>query len=62
MSWREVIDVIKMLAHSQGFYGRLLRSIEEQYEEDYENWEAFMQYLEEQKFKDALDVIMFFET
>lgn len=62
MSWREVIDVIKMLAHSQGFYGRLLRSIEEQYEEDYENWEAFMQYLEEQKFKDALDVVMFFET
>ena len=62
MSWREVIDVIKMLAHSQGFYGRLLRSIEEQYEKDYENWEAFMQYLEEQKFKDALDVVMFFET
>ena len=62
MSWREVIDVIKMLAHSQGFYGRLLRSIEEQYEEDYENWEAFMQYLEEQKFKDTLDVVMFFET
>lgn len=62
MSWREVIDVIKMLAHSQGFYGRLLRSIEKQYEEDYENWEAFMQYLEEQKFKDALDVVMFFET
>lgn len=62
MSWREVIDVIKMLAHSQGFYGRLLRSIEEQYEEDYESWEAFMQYLEEQKFKDALDVVMFFET
>lgn len=62
MSWREVIDVIKMFAHSQGFYGRLLRSIEELYEEDYENWEAFMQYLEEQKFKDALDVVMFFET
>lgn len=62
MSWREVIDVIKMLAQSQGFYGRLLRSIEEQYEEDYDNWEAFMQYLEEQKFRDTLDVVMFFET
>ena len=25
----EIIDVIEMLSHSQGFYGRLLRSIQE---------------------------------
>jgi len=29
MKREEVMSVIRMLSHSQGFYGRLLRSIEE---------------------------------
>ena len=29
MKMNEIINVIEMLSHSQGFYGRLLRSIYE---------------------------------
>lgn len=62
MKWNEIIDVIKELAKSQGFYGRILRSIEEIYETDYDYWEEYMNYLEKQNFKNSLDVVMFFET
>ena len=47
-----------MLAQSQGFYGRLLRNIDEMDEEDREKvWSD----LESQNFKDAVDLIMYIE-
>jgi len=46
-----------MLAQSQGFYGRLLRSITESGEQG----EEYLNYLEEQNFGDSLDLIMFIE-
>lgn len=52
----EIINVVEMLSHSQGFYGRLLRSIQELKQE---NETA---YNESQNFSDSLDVILFFES
>lgn len=53
MNKKEIMEAIKSLAHSQGYYGRL-------YEELKENPEA-LEFLEEQNFKDSLDMVMFLE-
>lgn len=57
----QVIDVIRMLSHSQGFYGRLLEEI--LYAQVYEpnKFEEFRKIIENQNFKDSLDVVMYFE-
>lgn len=57
----EIICVIEMLSHSQGFYGRLLRSILELKEENETEYNELKNYLESQNFSDDLDVILFFE-
>lgn len=57
LSFDEVIGVIKNLASSQGFYGRLLQSINEaeewQIEELKKEWDG--------KFTDAVDFILYIE-
>lgn len=58
MKREEIYSVLQMLAQSQGFYGRILRTIEEQTGEDLERiWAS----LEAQNFTDALDIVMYFE-
>ena len=57
----EIISVIEMLSHSQGFYGRLLRSIYELKQENEKEYNELKNYLESQNFSDSLDVILFFE-
>lgn len=47
----KILETFKSLAKSQGFYGRLLDNITEEE----------LDYLEEQKFKDAVDLILFIE-
>lgn len=61
MKMNEIIDVIEVLSHSQGFYGRLLRSIYELKQENEEEYNELKHYLESQNFSDALDVVLFFE-
>ena len=61
MKMNEIMDTIKMLAQSQGFYGRLLRSLEEAYEENYDAFMEFMNELEEQNFKDTVDLVLYLE-
>lgn len=53
MDRNEILDSIKSLASSQGFYGRL-------YEQLYDNDDA-LEYLEQQNFKDVVDMILFLE-
>lgn len=53
MNKNEILNTIKMLSHSQGFYGRLLEAIQD-------NDEA-LDYLEAQEFKDVVDLILFLE-
>lgn len=51
LSKEDILEVFTELSYSQGFYGRLLRDVTEE----------TLEYLEEQKFHDALDLIMFIE-
>lgn len=54
MNRQQILQTIKFLAQSQGFYGRL-------YEQIVDNEEA-LEYLENQDFKDAVDMILFLES
>lgn len=62
MSITQVIEVIKSLSHSQGFYSRLYARIVNCKEHDPELFEDFTEVIEAQKFKDAVDVVLFFES
>jgi hypothetical protein len=53
MTKEQILDAIKSLAMSQGFYGRLLRSINEN--------PAILDELESQHFSDSLDMVMYLE-
>ena len=57
----QVIEVVKMLSQSQGFYGRLLRDIMYMKEYDLEKFEEFKDLIEVAGLKDPVDVVMFFE-
>ena len=59
MKYEEIIGVIKSLAKSQGFYGRLLEVIEGLSDSDKLE---FSSELEKENFKDPVDVVMFFEA
>lgn len=48
-------DAILMLANSQGFYGRILRDMEDQ------NWEPLYELTKNHHFEDTLDFVMFVE-
>lgn len=54
-----ILEVIKSLAMSQGFYGRLLKDI---YYADEEVRENFWEHMESLNLKDALDVVLYFES
>lgn len=58
----EIMDAIKMLASSQGFYSRMYSSLCEMRDNDPDEFDRNMTILEEQNFGDAVDMAMFFET
>lgn len=58
MTFDEIKDLIITLSHSQGFYGRLLESINE-LEED--KLEELKKLWESKKFTDDIDFIMYLE-
>ena len=57
MNKKEILENIRILAASQGFNGRLYQSIMESNEK-----ENILQYLENQNFTDAIDLILFLES
>ena len=61
LDFNDVIDIIHNLSYSQGFYGRLLRDIGELKKYEPEHFEMFVEEIESQNFKTALDVVMYFE-
>ena len=58
MNRTQIMGTFKMLAQSQGFYGRLLRDI---YELSDGAYDELMEELEAQNFGDAIDLIMYIE-
>lgn len=57
----QVIEVIEMLSHSQGYYGRLLNEIMYIKENDPEKFDDFKFIIERKGFTNPVDVVMFFE-
>ena len=57
LSSQEIMLEIKQLSYSQGAYGRLLEEIEE----NEEMQEALREVVKEQKFKDFVDFILWYE-
>lgn len=57
----QVIDVIETLSHSQGFYGRLMERILYAQVYEPEVFEEFKEVIEDQNFKDPLDIVLYFE-
>lgn len=54
MTKEEILDTIKTLAHSQGFYSRLYANIKDN--------DKALDYLVSQDFKNPVDLILFIET
>lgn len=54
----DVVNLIKDLSKSQGFYGRLLEQIKN-FSED--QMKEFSELVEKEKFSDPVDVVLFFE-
>lgn len=59
MKREEIMQAIKELAKSQGFYSRLLHSIEEAAEE---TRNKFFSHLEAQNFKSTVDFVIYIES
>ena len=59
MKREQILKLFKSLAQSQGYYGRLLAELNDADEEVREN---FWQHMENQNFKDELDVILYLEV
>ena len=57
----DVINIIDTLSYSQGFYGRLLKDIYELKKYEPEMFAMFVDEIESQNFRTALDVVMYFE-
>lgn len=57
----KVIEVVEMLSHSQGTYGRMLEQILYLKENEPEAFDEFSRLIENQHFKDMVDVVLFLE-
>lgn len=57
----DVLEIIRELSCSQGFYGRLYQRIMDCKQNDPENYAEFVDVINSQKFVDKIDVVFFFE-
>ena len=49
---------VESLSHSQGFYGRLMRAVND----GLDDFNKFRMEIQAQKFKNSLDVVLYLET
>lgn len=61
MKREEILNLIRGLSHSQGFYGRVLQSLNELKEDDTDYYNELLSTWEDCKF-DQLDFIEFMES
>lgn len=62
MTREQILKTIEDLSHSQGFYSRLYAEIKRIEVEEPEEYELYLTILERYKFKDPVDLILFFES
>lgn len=58
MTFEKTLEIVRELSYSQGFYGRLLRNMQEMDEEQRKELEEDFEY---NKVKDSMDLIFYFE-
>ena len=61
MNREQILQAIRSLAMSQGFYGRLYRRLMELKDQDEVSYNECMENLELQNFSDPVDMVLFFE-
>lgn len=61
MKMEDILNAIRELASSQGFYGRLLASMETMEKMFPKDYEEVVKELESQNFQNAVDLVMYFE-
>ena len=61
MKMEDILNAIRELASSQGFYGRLLANMETMEEMFPKDYEEVVKELESQNFQNAVDLVMYFE-
>lgn len=61
MTRDDILSTIRQLSMSQGFYGRMLDSLEDMREYDYDAYNDLMAEWESKKFRDPVDFIMYVE-
>ena len=61
MKREQILQAIKSLAMSQGFYGRLYNGLMELRDQDEDAYDGYMTSLESQNFSDTVDMVLFFE-
>ena len=62
MKMNDILNAIRELASSQGFYGRLYRDLTELQQNDLEQYNSIKEELESQNFHDTLDLIIYLES
>lgn len=61
MNIEQILEAIRELAHSQGFYGRLYEHLMYIKSNEPEQWKAAVKELEAQHFSDTVDMVLYFE-
>ena len=61
MTIDDILDNIRDLACSQGFYGRLYRTLMDIRENEPDSWISVVSELEGEHFRDTVDMVLFFE-
>lgn len=57
----QILSEIRLLAKSQGFYGKVLKTFKDMELNEPQKYDEMLNYLEEQDFKSTLDIVFFFE-
>ena len=61
MKRAEIMNTIRQLACSQGFYSRLYSRLADAEANNFDAYDAFMGELEAQNFGDAVDLVLYLE-
>lgn len=61
MNKQDILDAIYDLSQSQGLYSRLYDSLRKLEQEDPEQYDSYMEHLQQQHFKDPVDMVLYFE-
>ena len=62
MSRTEIMDTIRNLSYSRGFYSRLYNSLRRMQKYYPEEFDVYMNHLVSQRFRDSVDLVLFFES